>query len=151
MLGLQGLQGLRCLLLLLLRKGSNSFLRNRSQLRLVAIRLRLGRVTSKSSASRHSLKWLWWWWRRLLLLLLRLPKWIVWALCLIRRSILGRLGISSCQRLLLNRLGLLLDRLGLLLEASLLGIKRLLWLLLEPCLLVLYWVLLPHWLLVLLN
>lgn len=115
---------MRCLLLLLLRKGSNSFLRNRSQLRLQAIRLRLGRVPSKSSASWHSLKWLWW--RRLLLLLLRLPKWIVWALCLIRRSILGRLGISSCQRLLLNRLGLLLDRLGLLLEASLLGIKWLL-------------------------
>lgn len=138
---------MRCLLLLL-REGGGSFLWNRSQLGLEAIWLRLGRVPSEPSASWHRLKWLWW---RRLLLLLRLPKWIVWALCLIRRSILGRLGISSCQRLLLNRLGLLLDRLGLLLEASLLGIKWLLWLLLEPCLLVLHWVLLPHWLLVLLN
>lgn len=107
---------MRCLLLLLLGEGGNSFLRNRSQLRLEAIRLRLGRVPSEPSASGHRLKWLWW---RRLLLLLRLPKWIVWALCLIRCSILGRLGISSCQRLLLNRLGLLL-------EASLLGIKWLL-------------------------
>lgn len=124
-----GLQGLRCLLLLL-RESGNAFLRNRSQLRLKAIRLWLGGIPSKSSASWHSLKRRRRW-RLLLWLLLLLPKWIIRVLRLIRCSILGRLAISSCQ-------GLLLNRLRLLLESSLLGIERLLWLLLEPCLLVLH-------------